>query len=40
MIAMRGRSGTDSTDGFGTKGTIYINAVAKAFADADAEVVS
>jgi hypothetical protein len=29
------RSGTDSTDGFGTKGTRYINAVAKAFADAE-----
>jgi hypothetical protein len=25
------RSGTDSTDGFGTKGTKYVNAVAKAF---------
>ena len=32
------RSGTDSTDGFGTKGTKYVNAVANAFADA--EVVS
>ena len=29
------RSGADSTDGFGTKGTKYVNAVAKAFADAE-----
>ena len=29
------RSGKDTADGFGTKGTRYVNAVAKAFADAE-----
>lgn len=29
------RSGKDTADGFGTKGTKYVNAVAKAFADAE-----